>query len=319
MNRKKAFSGTTDLGSGIAQSQNGDSISFAESSAGASAQSQLNGPNENVAASSNLNSESAGSAVVLITDGQHNSGPSPLLTARILGGQGTKYYNISIGATRDREDLAVVGLEHPKLVFKKDRVRGTIEIIDSMPAGRPFTAQIRQGSEVLWEKKLTTQNIGTRTIEFDFEISDLVGRLSDQLTSNFKQNVVPLALEASIAPLAEESETGNNSRKMYLNAMTQGYKILLLDGRSRWESRFIRNAFQRDEQWDVTTVIAGQGTSEPTLPRGEQSDQFPKTRDALFDFDLIIYGEISAGLIFRARIQMDERVRRKAWRRHRIH
>ncbi len=280
----KAFASTTDLSSGISQSQNEDSISFDDSS------------RDSISSNSNQKFESAGTAVVLITDGQHNSGPSPLLTAKILGGQGTKFYTLSIGAARDREDLAVVGLDHPQMVFKKDRVRGTLQILDAMPAGSPFIAQIRQDDEVLWEKKLTTQNIGDRSIEFDFTINDLVERLSDQLSSNFKQNAIPLALEASIAPLAEEAEPNNNSRKMYLNAMTQGYKILLLDGRSRWETRFIRNAFQRDEQWDVSTVIAGQGTSEPTLPRGEQNDQFPKTRDELFNFDLIIYGEISAGL-----------------------
>lgn len=280
----KAFASTTDLSSGISQSQNEDSISFDDSS------------RDSISSNSNQKFESAGTAVVLITDGQHNSGPSPLLTAKILGGQGTKFYTLSMGAARDREDLAVVGLDHPQMVFKKDRVRGTLQIVDAMPAGSPFIAQIRQDDEVLWEKKLTTQNIGDRSIEFDFTINDLVERLSDQLSSNFKQNAIPLALEASIAPLAEEAEPNNNSRKMYLNAMTQGYKILLLDGRSRWETRFIRNAFQRDEQWDVSTVIAGQGTSEPTLPRGEQNDQFPKTRDELFNFDLIIYGEISAGL-----------------------
>lgn len=283
-----AFSGVTDLSSGISQSQNGDSISFNDS--------RDDSPGDSVSLSSKSKVEPSRSAVVLITDGQHNSGPSPLLTAKILGGQGTRFYNLSIGAARGREDLAVVGLEHPQMVFKKDRVRGTIQIVDSMPVGNPFTAQIRQGNEVLWEKKLTTQNIGARTIEFDFEINDLVEQLSDQLSSNFKQNAIPLALEASIAPLAEESEPSNNSRKMYLNAITQGYKILLLDGRSRWETRFIRNAFERDEQWEITTVIAGQGTSEPTLPRGEQNDQFPTTRDELFVFDLIIYGEISAGL-----------------------
>ena len=110
------FSGVTDLSSGISQSQNGDSISFNDS--------RDDSLGDSVSLSSKSKVQPSRSAVVLITDGQHNSGPSPLLTAKILGGQGTRFYNLSIGAVRGREDLAVVGLEHPQMVFKKDRVRG---------------------------------------------------------------------------------------------------------------------------------------------------------------------------------------------------
>ena len=42
-----------------------------------------------------------------------------------------------------------------------------------------------------------------------------------------------------------------------LRAVTQKRRILLLDGRSRWETRYLRNMFERDEQWEINTVIAG--------------------------------------------------------------
>ena len=96
------------------------------------------------------------------------------------------------------------------------------------------------------KKKLTTQNIGARTIEFDFEINDLVEQLSDQLSSNFKQNAIPLALEASIAPLAEESEPSNNSRKMYPQCDNTGLQNLV-----------VRRAFQMGKLDSFETLSSG--------------------------------------------------------------
>ncbi len=235
-------------------------------------------------------------AVVLLTDGQHNSGPSPVQTAKILGGQGVKYFCVSFGSANQAEDLAVVGVEYPELVFKSDQVRGAVILRDSMTESVPFVVQIRNGDDVLWQKELVSQNRPERRVEFEFAINELVDQLDDSLDSSVVRHSIPLNLQAVIVPLAEEAETNNNQRSFRLAAIKQSYKLLILDGRSRWETRYLRNVFERDEQWDVTTVIAGPGTDAQTLPRGDQTDQFPTSREALFEFDLIILGEISPKL-----------------------
>jgi hypothetical protein len=235
-------------------------------------------------------------AVVLITDGQHNTGPSPLQTARILGAQGVSFYNVSVGATQQAADLAITGLEHPDLVFQKDTVRGVMVIADRMPQERPFVAQIRYGDEVLWQQQLVSQNVGERRIEFSFPIEALVTKLGTQFASDLQQHTVPLDFQATIAPLAEESETQNNERSMRLAAIVQNNKVLILDGRSRWETRYLRNAFERDSQWTVNTIIAGPGTDDIVLRRGDTDGAFPGTREALFAYDLIILGELSPDL-----------------------
>ncbi len=119
-------------------------------------------------------------AVVLFTDGQHNLGPSPLQTARILGSQGVAFYCVSMGASQSAPDLAVISLEHPPMVFQKDRVRGVMVVRDRMPAGQPFVAQIRYETEVLWQKQLLTRNEMERRIEFEFSVDELVERIGAQ-------------------------------------------------------------------------------------------------------------------------------------------
>lgn len=234
----------------------------------------------------------ANTAIVLLTDGQHNAGPSPLQTARVLGSQGIAFYPVSLGAAQQASDISVTGVEYPELVFQKDQVRGTVVVRDQMPAGQPFVAQIRYQEEVVWQQQLLTDNRGDRRIDFEFGIEKLVEGIGSQFSSDVQQHAVALAMTASIVPLPNEAEPGNNQQPMRFAAITQNYRLLILDGRSRWETRYLRNVFERDRQWDVDVIIAGPGTDDESLPHGDGDDTFPETRDGLFEYDLIICGEI---------------------------
>ncbi len=273
---------TSDLASGIVASQQ---VSLAQEDTAA----DTDAPAE-------LQSNTANTAIVLLTDGQHNAGPSPLQTARVLGSQGIAFYPVSLGATQQAADISVAAVEYPEMIFQKDRVRGTMVVRDQMPSGQPFVAEIRHQDEVVWQTQLLTDNSGERRIDFEFGIDEIVERMGSQFASDVKQHAVAVALTASIAPLPNEAEPGNNQRPIRLAAITQNHRLLILDGRPRWETRYLRNVFERDTQWDVDVIIAGPSTDDETLPRGDGDDMFPETRDDLFAYDLIICGEIHPDL-----------------------
>ena len=251
-------------------------------------------------------------AIVLITDGQHNAGPSPIQSARVLGGQGAQFYPVATGANEPATDLAILEVTYPERVFQTDTVRGSLRISDQMKPGTPFVVQIEnqnqgqnpegQNSEgqtqVLWSKQLLASGNSARTINFEFDVEELVEAQHDSVDGldEIQRHSVPLQLNATIIPVEGETETSNNNRQLRISAITQSQRILILEGRSRWETRYLRNAFKRDSKWIVNTVIAGPGNDTKELPRGEAEDQFPKTRDDLFDYDLIVFGEISTQL-----------------------
>ncbi|MHC4398645.1 MAG: hypothetical protein ACYTG0_03100 [Planctomycetota bacterium] len=236
-------------------------------------------------------------AVVLITDGRHNSGSSPIQAARLLGGQQIPVYAVGFGCRREPSDLAVVEVEHPDMVFQKNRIRGTVVVKDQMPPGQSFVVQIAHGDEVLWQQRLRTQDVPLRRIDSEFSIDELVERLRTRFDAEVRHHALPLSLEASIAPLEGETETSNNALAMRFAAITQGHKLLLIDGRSRWEIRYLRNLFQRDDQWEVNTILAGPATDQAALPRGDGPNVFPTDRAALFDYDLIVLGEVPPGVL----------------------
>jgi len=229
-------------------------------------------------------------AVVLFSDGQHNFGSSPLETAKIAGGRGIPIFTISVGALERPPDLAITDVTAADSVFYEDRVRGEVTLKDDMPAGRSFVLRIQEGGQTLWEKPLTTEHSHQRKIEFDFPIKELVEAKKREAAGR-EFTSLPLAFKVNIAPLDGEKDATNNETTLRLRAVTQRRKLLLLDGRPRWEFRYLRNMFDRDPQWEVNALVAGTELSD-VWPRGDQPGQFPHSREALFAYDLIGFGEV---------------------------
>ncbi|MFM7868702.1 MAG: hypothetical protein ACKPHU_31165, partial [Planctomycetaceae bacterium] len=157
--------------------------------------------------------------------------------------------------------------------------------------------QIRNGNDVLWQKQELATGTGERRLEFSFGVEPLVERLASEAANGVSLNAVPLSLTASIAPLAGEASTANNEAALRLAAVVQRQRVLLLDGRSRWETRYLRNLFERDEQWEVNAVLAGPGVQQRELLRGTEVGRFPENRDQLFGYDLVVLGELELSLL----------------------
>ncbi len=79
---------------------------------------------------------------------------------------------------------------------------------------------------------------------------------------------MPLHLEASIQPQSGEADLSNNTRIFHVSVITKRSKLLLVDGRSRWETRYLHNMFERDPAWQVDLVLPDYRESPPKLPRG---------------------------------------------------
>jgi hypothetical protein len=231
-------------------------------------------------------------AAVLISDGQHNDGSSPLGTAKMFGNRQVPIYTVSVGSTALPEDLAILKIKAPNSAFFKDRVRGEIVLKDDMPPGRPFTARIEAKGQVLWEKKLSTEQSHLRTVPFDFPIRELVDKVLSQKESGLEMFNVPLALHASVSAVDGEKEKSNNEADFDLHAIMHRRKVLLLDGRPRWEIRYLRNLFDRDEQWEVNALLADRGQDQNAWPRGQGPGKFPADRESLFAYDMIVFGEV---------------------------
>lgn len=236
-------------------------------------------------------------AAVVFTDGQHNDGESPIEVAKILGARQVPIFSVGIGSQVRPRDLALVKVESPDAVFYQDRVRGQLTLKDDMPAGMRFKVTIEDGDKTLWEKQLTSDGTQLRKVPFDFVVKEAVeARLAASKDTGVQVAGIPLELKVSVSQIEGDREPSNNTGSLRLRAVTQKRKVLVIDGRPRWESRYIRNLFDRDEQWEVNAVIAGSRVGEQGFARGSGSEEFPTDAAQLAAYDLIILGEVPKSL-----------------------
>lgn len=237
-------------------------------------------------------------AVVLLSDGQHNKShggdllTSPSHLAQLLGRRGVPIFPIGFGAESPPPDLAVLTVQAPESVFADDRIKGEIVVKDHMPAGQSMQIRVEVEGQRVWTDILTTNGSGARTVQFDFSVKQLVeNRIAGSVLQSDAVSV-PLPLEISIDPLEEEVREDNNTHHTSVRAITRPRRALLIDGRPRWEFRYLRNMLDRDTHWDVNHVLTLVDRGRHLLPRGQQPGTFPTSREQLFRYDVIFMGEI---------------------------
>jgi hypothetical protein len=236
--------------------------------------------------------KAARTAVVLLSDGQHNDGPPPEDLAEVLEARKIPLFTVGLGSTNRPRDVALLKTDFPQTVYFQDRVRGTVTLKQDVPPGTPFKLWVRHGERVVMEKMLRADEAQVRQVEVDFAVAEPVADTLRGEVAGLQWSGVPLHLEAGVSDVAGDSEASNNTGVFRLRAVTQKRRILIVDGRSRWETRYLRNVFERDEQWEVNAVVGGATSGRQGFLRGAGEEQFPGQAADLDSYDLIVFGEV---------------------------
>lgn len=244
-------------------------------------------------------SESARSLIVLLSDGRNNAGPSTKALIPQLEKSHSAVIAIGYGSEIEADDLAVVEVEYPKQLFYRDVLRGNVFIKERTKVGQSYQVSVFHNDTQLWRLQVESQNADRRRIEFSLPIDKVVEAVTDSQASDVKLSMVPLPLEVRLSELPSEADSVNNRHGFRLAATTHTSRMLVLDGRSRWETRYIKNLFERDSNWRVNAVPIGSNAAESpgAMPRGTQLQQFPRDKFDLLDYDLIVLGEVEAGVL----------------------
>ncbi|MFO1066252.1 MAG: hypothetical protein U0892_20530 [Pirellulales bacterium] len=232
--------------------------------------------------------------VVLLTDGRNTLGPSTQTAAEALAAQKKRVYVIGVGHDKAPQDISLAAVNHPERVFERDVLRGTIVLNHRMAKNEPLKLSIRHAGQVIWQEThaLTPEDRGR--VDFSIPAEPLVKQLREQAGRNVEFAAVPLHLEAVVESQAGETVLSNNSRPFHVSVVTKRSRLLILEGRSRWEVRYLRNMFERDPAWQVDTVMPDWDAKPPVVRRGDGPDQWPVSREKLAQYDLIVLGDLPA-------------------------
>ena len=228
--------------------------------------------------------------VVLLTDGQHNWGPSPVAQAQSLGEHRVPIYPIALGTRQAPPDIAMVAVKAPPAVFKDADAPIEARLkVSGLPA-QDIVVELRRPE--LASPDLTPFHLEER-IHHDGTDRYYTVPFQVRLDKAGTQSLVVTA-----KPVAGEIATDNNSRQVAIQVAEDTARVLLVDGEARWEYHYLANALSRDRTVQMQSVVFAQprlGTiSEEELAKiGNPRLTLPTEPDALAAYDCIILGDVS--------------------------
>jgi von Willebrand factor type A domain len=224
------------------------------------------------------------SVVVLMSDGQSNFGSTVQSATEALSKSNIAVTAVGFGPENEPNDLILKAFETPERLYKTDQLSGRLVLADTLPAGANFEAQIVLDGDIIWQQSFQAQSQLQREIRFDLPLSKVLQRVTDKLPANVQYNSLPLKLTARLVSSGNEQSAENNSLDAHLTVGASKAKVLLIDGRSRWETRYIKNLFARDPAWQITTLISEE----------DDSAKLPQSRSDWMAYNLVVLGDVPA-------------------------
>lgn len=217
-------------------------------------------------------------SIVLFTDGRHTSAQDAAAEAERMGSLGVAVHCVPIGSRLSPRDLAVASVDVPQTVFLNDdaRVEATISAVGY--SGDQIDVTLLKDGDPIDQRTVTVAG-NFFTTEFDIP-ADEVGSFdySIQLPSQ-----------------AGELRDDNNQRDFSVSVVDNKTKVWLIDGRARWEFRYLNSALERDPQVALTATLFEQPTLK-LLNRTYLDKELPVTsaeqKERLAETDILILGDI---------------------------
>jgi hypothetical protein len=229
--------------------------------------------------------------IVVLTDGANNEGTDPLEVARSLH---VPIIPIGLGLPRP-EDVRLVAATLPETVFPKDKVPVRIQL-GSTPGfvGREVTVTIHHAGKEL-DKKTVKLAGGMQFEELSFVPTEKSGTLK---------------LDIAVSSLPGEASEENNKLTRSVKMIDEKIRVLFVEGRPRWEFRYLRAVLERDHRMIVKFLLT-EGDKELPQVSDKYIDRFPEDEASAFKYDLVILGDVPADFLTPAQMSWLEKLVRE--------
>jgi hypothetical protein len=213
--------------------------------------------------------------VVMFTDGGWNRGEEPVLAAQDLG---APVFTVGVGVPQTK-DIAVTFLFCEDVVFKGDTFPLTVRVRSNGYTGQTVRLVIRQDDDVVKEVPIEfdEQSEHTHTIE-----------VTPKKAGTF-------TFSAEIEPFKDELSQDNNRRqKPGVTVVDKKIRVLLVEDKPRWESRFLKSILEGDKQRLDPSFIMREADERLLATDPRYKKEFPRTPADLRAYDVVILGNVSS-------------------------
>lgn len=177
--------------------------------------------------------------VVLLTDGIVNEGPDPLFRQYTF-----PVLTVGLGDTTSRRDVRIRNLLYNRIAYTGNKFPLIAEIQNIGFSGETIKVRLRQGSEILEEKRVPLGNASLVEAEFTI-VSSKPG---------LRHYVV------EVEPLEQEFTDENNRARAYVEVMDAREKILLAAAAPHPDIKALKSAIEQKDNYELSLYIPGMNT-----------------------------------------------------------
>ena len=228
------------------------------------------------------------SGIVLCTDGVDRSGTDIQKLVMKARERKVPIHTVGIGDEEGIPDIELVKVDVPRTAEEDFPVEITATVKRTGNAQKKATIQLIENGRVLESYPITLKNDVAR-VPFKFT----------------PRHPGTIKYEVQVLPETDEAIPQNNTKTFILKVLpTKRVKVLIVSN-PNWGFKFIRRALEDDPNIVLTVrYTTGDESYSGTLGSSSQNFRlYPDSKEALFNFDAIIFGNIAASKFTRTQLE----------------
>ena len=181
------------------------------------------------------------SGIIVVTDGQATSARPPKRVASRQALAQVPVHTVLVGSQQAPRDAALVSVDAPSLVSPGDKVAVTARVAAHGLAGQTLDVRLMAGDEA----------VATRTVKIDSDAFQAAVVLAHE-----PKDAGLRAYRVELTQFDGEAFNDNNVQTVAVTVRDDTLRLLIVEGRPRWEFRYIRNLFaDRDRMVRLQHVL----------------------------------------------------------------
>lgn len=229
-------------------------------------------------------------AIVIFSDGVTTEGRTLGDAAEVAARRRIPLYLVAMGTDLATRDSKITDLVAEEVAFVNDSLQFDAQLTSSGYEGRSAVVRLldEDSEQVLAEK----------TVELPKAGESLQVRLVHRPT---RQGEWHYAVE--VQPQADELHVANNRQRRAVRVHEQTIRVLYVEGAPSYEFRTLKTFLSRQRKTDLPGeaaidlhTVLQEGDAEYVLTDATAQRAFPASREALFDYDVVLFGDCNPEL-----------------------
>lgn len=213
-------------------------------------------------------------AILILTDGDANSGSSVLTVAGKSRALSVPVYSLITGSDSSLPDLVLDEIFAPSFVLQEERVMISWQATNNFQSPQKSSLTLFSNGEKVLEKP----------------VSFMAGETISGNLSWLPEQEGEIEFEIILQQVKGETYKTNNQKKVRTRVESKTIRALVVDSFPRWEYRFLRNALSRDPGVDVSCILFHPGMS--PSKGANYIPEFPSDEATLAPYDVIFLGDV---------------------------